>query len=105
MISFENFDKMINIIRKYDDIIDKSYDTLGIDIIESKQTKLFNELTDLMYGENFTDDGADLINWWLYDNVDKKIYDSKTNDVIADLKSTTDLYNYMIKEFEVYCKH
>lgn len=104
MISIKEFNNLVNIIREYDDIVSKSYDVLGVDMIESKQTLLFNKLVDVICKENLTDDGYDLLNWWLYDDVDKKIYAAKSEEVIADLKTSDDLYNYMVGEFDVYCK-
>jgi hypothetical protein len=56
----------------------------------------------------FGEDGLDLISWWLYEDVDHKIYESDDNapewfwsdekidrKVIADLNNIDDLYDYL----------
>lgn len=94
-MKFENFKKVIETIQAHDKWINSAYD-IGIDLINVSDhlsivsKGLFTEI----YGET----GEDLIGWWLYENVDKKLYSSKTKKVVADLTELKDLWKYIEKK-------
>jgi hypothetical protein len=41
-----------------------------------------------------TDEGQDLVYWWIFDDVEKKMYDSEGN-VTDDVENIIDFYNYL----------
>ena len=46
----------------------------------------------------FTHIELDIIGWYLYENVEKKIYNSETHEVIADLIDDEALWEYLNRE-------
>jgi len=56
---------------------------------------LVSEIID-MINEKMQIEDKDLIGWWLYEDVEKLIYDCDGN-VIADLKTASDLYDYIME--------
>ena len=42
---------------------------------------------------------CDLITWWLYEDVDHKLYSVKTDEVLADLNKIEDLVEYIIENY------
>lgn len=59
---------------------------------------MFDKIIDIF----FTDEGSDLIFWYLYEDVDKIIYQKDKDDIY--LNSLEDLYNYLINNKEIYLK-
>jgi uncharacterized protein YktA (UPF0223 family) len=49
---------------------------------------------DMVFLDEYGEIGLDLIQWWLYEDVDKLISDVKTDEVIADLTKMKDLWEY-----------
>ena len=94
MITKKRFKELVYMMLEHDEIYDKLYD-LGIDVINCKHLEFagifFNELMKREFG----DDGAELISWWMYEDVDHKIYADNKEDVIADLNNIDDLYTYL----------
>lgn len=94
MMNKEKFKEMIYLIQEHDDLYDKLND-LGIDIINCKDAGIANVFFDEMMISEFGESGFDLIAWWLYEDVDHKIYAENGEDVIADLNNVDDLYRYL----------
>ena len=102
MMTREKFKEMIYNIEEYNDFVDELY-KLKIDIYNCKYTDyagiFFAELMKSEFGE----EGLDLVSWWLYEDVDHKIYAANQEDemlhgeVIADLNNIDDLYDYLTK--------
>jgi len=108
MMTKERFKDLVYMMLEHNELYDKLYD-LGIDTINCKYLEtadiIFSELMKTEFGE----EGLDLISWWMYEDVDHKIYaagdgedrdwffkDEKPNrDVIADLNDIEDLYDYL----------
>lgn len=90
----EEFIKIINSIIKIDDTITKLYD-IGIDIINSPlydYVKIADTLWTCIYGK----EGMDIINWWLYESVDKII---TVDDKNIDVTQVENLYNFLNKYY------
>lgn len=93
MITKEEF---INVIKAYKSGIKfmEDADAIGIDLYNS----IICDSSDTVFGSWLTlitnDDGVDLIYWWIFEDVEKKIYDND-DEVIADLVDEETLYNYM----------
>jgi hypothetical protein len=49
---------------------------------------------DMVFLDEYGEIGLDLIQWWLYEDIDKLIFDAKTDEVIADLTKMKDLWEY-----------
>ena len=97
-MNLEKFKKIIYIIKNQDKNIRNLY-KLGVDIINSDIYENFNKITNILFESILTKEGVDLIDWWLYENVDKKIYDNEdSSKIIADLNKIEDLYKYMENE-------
>jgi hypothetical protein len=50
---------------------------------------------DTVFKDAYDERGLDLIQWWLYEDVEKLIYAVKTDEVLADLTEMEDLWNYV----------
>ena len=115
MITREKFKDMMYKMQESNEFYDKLYD-LGIDAINCKYLEYAGIFFDELMRSQFGDDGLDLISWWLYEDVDHKIYasvdredadgeardwffkDEKPDlDVIADLNNIDDLYDYLVE--------
>lgn len=108
MMTREKFKDLIYKMQESNEFYDKLYD-LGIDTINCKYLEYAGIFFDELMRSHFGDDGLDLISWWLYEDVDHKIYaagdgegrdwffkDEKPDrDVIADLNDIDDLYDYL----------
>lgn len=109
MISREKFKSLIYQIEELNELVEE-LDKMSIYIYESKFVEysgiFFDELMRSVFGE----EGLDLVSWWLYEDVDHKIYapSNKQKDiyfpgeeihgeVIADLNNIDDLYDYLTK--------
>ena len=85
---------------KHSEFYDKLYD-LGIDVINCKYLETAGVFFDELMKKEFGEDGLDLITWWMYEEVDHKIYAANQEEemlygeVIADLNNIDDLYDYL----------
>jgi len=93
-MKFQNFQYFICQLREIDEINNVLYKT-GIDILSysEKYQKIIILLLKEIYGEI----GYDLIFWWLYEDVEKCIRDSKTGKKIDDLTTLEELWKYVEK--------
>jgi hypothetical protein len=55
---------------------------------------------DMVFLNDYGDEGLDLIQWWLYEDVDKLIYAPDHKEVLADLNKLKDLWLYVEKELK-----
>lgn len=91
----EEFKELVQYIREISDFYDKLY-KLGIDIIECKAYDYAGIFFDKLMLNEFGKDGADFINWWLYEDVDHVIYDDENES--TDVNDIDDLYDYLVKQ-------
>ena len=110
MMTREKFKDLIYKMQETNEFYDKLYE-LGIDAINCKYLENAGVFFDEMMRSYFGDDGLDLISWWLYEDVDHKIYaagddegrgwffkdETPNRDVIADLNNIDDLYDYLVE--------
>ena len=92
MISKEEFIRGIKSYKEGLGFIERA-DSIGLDLYESPICSTADTIFDMWLDQITTDAGADLIYWWLFEDVEKKIY--KDDEVIADLVDEESLYNYM----------
>ena len=100
MMTKERFKELVYLMEEHNELYDKLGD-LGIDVIDCKTMEIPNIFFDELMKNEFGTDGLDLISWWMYDNVDHKIYAANQEEemihgeVIADLNNIDDLYDYL----------
>ena len=107
MMTKERFKDLVYMMLEHDEFYDKLYD-LGIDAINCKFSETAGVLFDELMKREFGADGADLVSWWMYEDVDHKIYTHSDEikewyypgeeihgEVIADLNNIDDLYDYL----------
>lgn len=96
MLTKERFKDLVYMMFKHNELYDKLHD-LGIDVVECE----YLEIADVFFSElmkaEFGEEGLDLISWWMYEDVDHKLYEpgSEGKKVIADLNNIEDLYDYL----------
>lgn len=95
MITKEKFISMIYHIQSFNNNIDKLCD-MGIDIINSDLYNDFDKVVEILIFSNFTEEGQDWINWWLYErkgfgDVINEAYDLDGN--IIKLDTLEELWN------------
>lgn len=107
MMTKERFKDLVYTMLEHNEFYDKLYD-LGIDVINCKYMETAGIFFDELMRSEFGVDGADLVSWWMYEDVDHKIYASSSEHkefyypgeeiegrVIADLNNIDDLYDYL----------
>lgn len=100
MMTKERFKDLVYMMLEHNEIYDKLYD-LGIDTINCKYMDTAGVFFDELMKKEFGEDGADLVSWWMYEDVDHKIYAANQEEemlhgeVIADLNNIDNLYDYL----------
>lgn len=95
-ISRDRFTQSIREIQTFNKNLEDLETILGTELIESP---IFNNvalITDSLVNamSNYNEATIDLINWWLYEDVDKIIYE---DDKEISVKTIDELYNYMVE--------
>ena len=92
MISKEVF---IDCIKSYERGLEflRNMDKMGLDLYETPLCYASDTVFDMWLKVITDEEGSDLIYWWLFEDVEKKIYED--DKVIADLKDEEALYIYM----------
>jgi hypothetical protein len=88
-------EKFVETLLKYQNFLDVSdrLMDLGIDLTEGPVTMAIDTLLDSWIDAITGEAGSDLIYWWLFEDVEKKIYED--DKVVATLDTAENLYNYM----------
>lgn len=99
MITREEFRDAIQHIKSFNRTLDLLCD-FGIDLTNSDLFNDFGVISDKLFASNFTDEGCDWINWWLYEREDTNsmshsAYDSEGN--IIKLDTAEELWNLVSK--------
>lgn len=89
----KEFKEAISLIKEFMSL-GESLHKLDIDIINSKLYDIPGRLFDILIETNFTEEGMDLVFWWLYEDVPKEVTD---NAVKYDLESIDALWKYLKK--------
>lgn len=86
-------------IKEYDEKIHKLYD-MGVDLLEFNNTnsQLEKSIPTILRKKQDKQFGwiQDLVGWWLYDNVDKKIWHEEVEFNVESVENFTD---YLIREY------
>lgn len=96
MLSKEKFIEYLTAITKYNEEVDKWIDFFKIDIFESPLFIKASDLADIVvsYLSDKNENIKDLINWWLYEDVDKLLF--LPNNTTIDVETPDKLYDYII---------
>ena len=99
MLNKDQFIKRMSLIQNFHSqqetlsvLIDKITDGYSVPIIGNC---LVNELIDSIHGSLEISD-EDLLKWWLYEDVDKVIYDT-VNNVEISVRTLEELYDYIVE--------
>lgn len=107
-MTLKEFTEGIKLAQESDSFYDKLRE-LHIDIIDSFVFEGFNKVLNLFFREYFSEEGFDLICWWLYENVPKVIYYSEDTifgkeEYKISLNTIEDLWNYLNSD-KIYLKN
>ena len=88
-------EKFVSTIDYYQNFLDKAdkLEALGINLYDGPLVESIDFVFDAWINEITGEAGSELIYWWLFEDVEKKIYED--DKVIADLKDEEALYIYM----------
>lgn len=84
------------VITKLQEIQEKSRSLykLGIDLsnyIEDDYSEIITLILKSHYGLN----GEDMISWWLYEDVEKVLYENDSDKIVRELKTISQLWKYV----------
>lgn len=109
MITKEEFVKFIQSYIEFQESVDKfdmaitgkNHPSI---LFETKWYDAVGKMLDSFLDSHFTEEGVDLICWWLFEDVNHIIYSKIDNDLFdsekeveIDVNHIEDLYNYLIK--------
>lgn len=103
MITKEKFISSIYHIQNFNNTVDKLCD-MGVDILNSDLCNDFDKMQEILFSSNFTEEGCDWINWWLYErkgygDIINEAYDSDGNLIKLDtLEELWNLVNNYLKK-------
>lgn len=92
-MDFKNFQHLILKLQTTSERDQEIY-KLGVDLINF--TDDYHSIIDVLLKTYYSEEGEDIISWWLYEDVEKKIYNKK-GEVIEDLTSIESLWEYVEK--------
>ena len=95
MLTKENFVKIIEKIQAWEAFLTKLEKNIHIDILAIPELFLPSEVQDKFFIAVFGEKGADVINWWLYED-GREIYND-ANEVEYILTTPDKLYEYVIQ--------
>ena len=94
-ISKEQFLQFIDLVKKEDNFINTLHN-LNIDIINCEIATDYYLVGNILLNTNFTASGVDLIEWWLYEDVENKEIYEKDGPTYT-LNTAEELWNYLVK--------
>ena len=105
--SYQEFDSAVERISKA--IVGKH--SWSIDLFESDWFMAVGKMLDIFLKSHFTDDGVDMITWWMFEDVDHIVWQQveptlfdDTEEIKYNLKTIDDLWDYLMEYKENYVK-
>jgi alkyl hydroperoxide reductase subunit AhpC len=100
MIGFGEFEEITTSYKAFFNRLEK-LEELGVDLFDGPISQATDTLFDYWTRQVANDEGQDLIYWWMFDDVEKKIYDDNGN-MTDDIEDVMDFYNYLKREKLLY---
>lgn len=95
----------MNMMQNFNEYIDSIAHKLKIELYETPLFEYPSVIFDNFIYSHFTDEGCDLIFWWMYEDVPKIIYqDTIFGKVETNIEDIEDLWKYLISNKEIYFK-
>ena len=91
-MTLKTFTEFLNKLQKVNKRTSDLYN-LNVDLIDF--TDGFNNIISLMLEEIFNELQVDIIEWWLYEDVEKHLFNEE-GKMTDDLTKIEDLYNYIL---------
>lgn len=116
MITKEEFAKYIESYQEFEQAMDRLETAIAgrkyvCNLFESDWYGAVARMLDIFIDSHFTDDGQDLIDWWLFEDVDHIITQKVESDLFTedrkieyDVNSIDDLWDYLMLYKEDYLK-
>ena len=116
MITKEELKEFIDEYQTFDSAMERVEEAIsgrkyGLNLFECDWYESVGKLLDIFLKSHFTDDGVDLITWWLFEDVDHIIYQKVNPDLFSgetkveyDVNDLDDLWKYMITYEKDYLK-
>ena len=98
MITKEQFIKFITEYKNFEETIDKIYQNWGLSLVECDWYNSVGIMLDTFLDSHFTNNGCDLVTWWLFEDVDKLI----TQKVNSDLFNEESEIEYDVEDIEAF---
>lgn len=95
----EQFKENIRKLEAIEDIADKLTD-IHIEILDCEELFYAEEIFFDWVKDDFGENGKDLVSWWMYEDVEKKIYESDGKE--TNLENIDDLYSYLEAHYCTY---
>lgn len=92
----EQFKECIRKVEGVNEIID-NLDDLGISIMDCPEVFASNDVFMMWVLDEFGEEGEDLVYWWVYEDVDKIIYEPDGTE--TNLENIDDLYTYLDENY------
>lgn len=117
MITKEEFIKYIEAYQIFDKGVERlskafTGSKYGVSIYETDWGEAVGIMLDIFISSHFTEVGADTIYWWLFEDVDKKIWQDVDPDLFEgktqieyDVNDVEDLWKYLIIHKKDYFKN
>lgn len=93
MITLEDWKKLVNLRQQADSFVDDLY-KVRLDLTESPLYNSYGWLLDMVVKAWAKPDFVDLVNWWLFEDVDKVL---NINGTDVDVSSIEGFYNWVKK--------
>lgn len=105
MVTKELFIEQIKLAKEYDNYLDSIDNDLKIDLFETPLYQTPMKMFDIFIESHFTNEGQDLIYWWMWEDVPKVLYfDTMFGESKIDLENIEDLWRYLESDEELYFK-
>lgn len=109
MISKDCFIKYIEQYQRFSKAFERIEEALmgkkySSNMYESDWYDSVGAMLDIFLNSHFTEEGCDIINWWMFEDVDHIIYQTVDSDLFNgrteiqhDVNNIEDLWNYLLK--------
>lgn len=107
-----NYKKFESSIKRIEKAISGDEPYYNVCLFESDWYQAVDKIYDIFINSHFTELGIDLINWWMFEDVDHIIWENREADLFNgkseieyDVNDKVDLWNYMLKYKKDYFKN